>query len=92
MRAEHGVIGILAAPDEAAQALRTLRQAGRTAMRQIGASLRTGEQVRDLAGLGVAVANAGGEVKAASDYVTEKGAGDGFAEAVERYLPYFLER
>jgi phosphoglycolate phosphatase (TIGR01487 family) len=44
------------------------------------------------AGVGVAVANARDAVKAAADYVTEKGDGDGFVEAVTRYLPYFLER
>jgi hydroxymethylpyrimidine pyrophosphatase-like HAD family hydrolase len=44
------------------------------------------------AGIGIAVANARDEVKAASDYVTEKGDGEGFVEAVTRYLPYFLER
>ncbi|MDD1668086.1 MAG: phosphoglycolate phosphatase [Methanomicrobiales archaeon] len=46
----------------------------------------------EAAGIGVAVANAGEAVKAAADYVTEKGDGDGFAEAVARYRPYFLER
>jgi phosphoglycolate phosphatase (TIGR01487 family) len=59
--------------------------------------LAVGDSENDLemieaAGVGVAVANARGEVKAASDYVTEKGDGEGFVEAVTRYLPYFLER
>jgi phosphoglycolate phosphatase (TIGR01487 family) len=59
--------------------------------------LAVGDSENDLemieaAGIGVAVANARDEVKAASDYVTEKGDGEGFAEAVKRYLPYFLER
>ncbi len=62
-----------------------------------GEFLAVGDSENDLemiqaAGIGVAVANAREEVKAASDYVAEKGDGDGFAEAVERYLPYFLER
>jgi len=43
-------------------------------------------------GVGVAVANARDAVKAAADYVTEKGDGDGLVEAMERYRPYFLER
>jgi hypothetical protein len=63
----------------------------------VGEFLAVGDSENDLemieaAGIGVAVANARGEVKAASDYVTEKGDGEGFVEAVTRYLPYFLER
>ncbi len=63
----------------------------------VGEFLAVGDSENDLemieaAGIGVAVANARDEVKAASDYVTEKGDGDGFAEAVMRYRPYFLER
>jgi phosphoglycolate phosphatase (TIGR01487 family) len=59
--------------------------------------LAMGDSENDLemiqaAGVGVAVANAGDAVRAASDYVTEKGDGDGFVEAVMKYLPYFLER
>jgi hypothetical protein len=59
--------------------------------------LAMGDSENDLemieaAGVGVAVANARDAVKAAADYVTEKGDGDGFVEAVVRYLPYFLER
>jgi phosphoglycolate phosphatase (TIGR01487 family) len=59
--------------------------------------LAVGDSENDLemieaAGIGVAVANARDAVKAASDYITEKGDGDGFVEAVTRYLPYFLER
>ena len=46
----------------------------------------------EFAGIGVAVANARDAVKAAADYVSEKGDGDGFVEAVTRYRPYFLER
>lgn len=49
-------------------------------------------EMLEVAGIGVAVANARDAVKAASDYVTEKGDGDGFVEAVTRYVPYFLER
>jgi phosphoglycolate phosphatase (TIGR01487 family) len=63
----------------------------------VGEFLAVGDSENDLemlriAGIGVAVANARDEVKAASSYVTEKGDGDGFVEAVTRYLPYFLER
>jgi phosphoglycolate phosphatase (TIGR01487 family) len=59
--------------------------------------LAVGDSENDLelieaAGIGVAVANARDGVKAASDYVAEKADGDGFVEAVTRYLPYFLER
>jgi phosphoglycolate phosphatase (TIGR01487 family) len=59
--------------------------------------LAVGDSENDLemleaAGIGVAVANARDEVKAASDFVAEKGNGDGFVEGVMRYLPYFLER
>lgn len=62
-----------------------------------GEFLAVGDSENDLelieaAGIGVAVANAREELKAASDYVAEKGDGDGFVEAVRRYLPYFLER
>jgi phosphoglycolate phosphatase (TIGR01487 family) len=63
----------------------------------VGEFLAVGDSENDLemigaAGIGIAVANARDEVKAASDYVTEKGDGEGFVEAVTRYLPYFLER
>jgi len=44
------------------------------------------------AGIGVTVKNAGDRVRAVADYVAEKGDGDGFAEALRRYRPYFLER
>jgi len=59
--------------------------------------LAIGDSENDLemieaAGIGVAVANANEGVKAASDYVAEKGDGDGFVEAVTGYRPYFLER
>jgi phosphoglycolate phosphatase (TIGR01487 family) len=59
--------------------------------------LAMGDSENDLemiqaAGVGVAVGNASDALRAAADYVTEKGDGDGFVEAVTRYLPYFLER
>ena len=59
--------------------------------------LAIGDSENDLemieaAGVGVAVANATHAVRAAADYVTEKRDGDGFVEAMTRYLPYFLER
>jgi len=63
----------------------------------VGEFLAVGDSENDLemieaAGVGVAVANAGNGLKAASGYVAEKEDGDGFVEAVTRYLPYFLER
>jgi phosphoglycolate phosphatase (TIGR01487 family) len=59
--------------------------------------LAVGDSENDLAmieaaGIGVTVKNAGDRVKAVSDYVSEKGDGEGFVEAVMRYRPYFLER
>jgi hypothetical protein len=59
--------------------------------------LAAGDSENDLellgaAGIGVTVGNAGDKVKAVADYVSEKGDGDGFVEAVMRYRPYFLER
>ena len=59
--------------------------------------LAAGDSENDLemleaAGIGVTVKNAGERVKAVSGYVSEKGDGDGFVEAVMRYRPYFLER
>jgi hypothetical protein len=41
------------------------------------------------AGIGVTVANASPEVQAAAQYVTEQEYGDGFVEAVKKFLPYF---
>ncbi len=63
----------------------------------VGEFLAMGDSENDLemiqaAGIGVAVANARDAVKAAAGYVAEKRDGDGFVEAVRRYLPYFLER
>jgi hydroxymethylpyrimidine pyrophosphatase-like HAD family hydrolase len=56
--------------------------------------LAIGDSLNDIpmlttAGLGVTVANAHPDVKAAAQYVTEKEYGAGFVEAVEKYLPYF---
>jgi len=56
------------------------------------ANRRWSAEMLEAAGIGVAVANARDGVKAVSDSVMEKGDGDGFVEAVMRYLPYFLER
>lgn len=44
------------------------------------------------AGIGIAVSNAPPAAAAAATYITEKMYGDGFVEAVDRYMPYFLER
>lgn len=44
------------------------------------------------AGVGVAVQNAPPAAAAAAEYVSEKMFGDGFVEAVDRYMPYFLDR
>ncbi len=44
------------------------------------------------AGIGIAVSNAPPAAAAAANYITEKKYGDGFVEAVDRYMPYFLER
>lgn len=46
----------------------------------------------DVAGIGATVANSHPALRAAADMVAEKRYGDGFIEAVRRYLPYFLER
>jgi hypothetical protein len=46
----------------------------------------------DLAGVGAAVANGHPSARAVADMVTEKRYGDGFLEAIQRYLPHFLER
>jgi phosphoglycolate phosphatase len=59
--------------------------------------LAAGDSENDLemlgaAGIAITVKNARGGVKAVADYVSEKGDGDGFVEAVMRYRPYFLER
>ncbi|MCU0632589.1 MAG: phosphoglycolate phosphatase [Methanolinea sp.] len=44
------------------------------------------------AGVGVAVANAHPELVRSADWVTGREYGDGFVEAVKKYLPHFLER
>jgi len=46
----------------------------------------------EVAGVGAAVANSHPSLRAVADMVAEKEYGDGFIEAVRRYLPYFLER
>jgi phosphoglycolate phosphatase (TIGR01487 family) len=56
--------------------------------------LAIGDSVNDIpmlatAGIGITVANAHPEVKAAATYVTEKEYGEGFVEAVKKYVPYF---
>jgi hypothetical protein len=59
--------------------------------------MAVGDSANDLemiqaAGIGATVANGHPSVRAAADMVAEKRYGDGFIEAVLRYLPYFLER
>jgi hypothetical protein len=59
--------------------------------------MAVGDSANDLemiqvAGIGATVANGHPSVRAAADMVAEKKYGDGFIEAVRRYLPYFLER
>ena len=44
------------------------------------------------AGIGVAVGNAPEKLAAAATWVSGKTYGEGFIEALERYMPYFLER
>ena len=44
------------------------------------------------AGIGIAVHNAPPAATAAAAYISEKEYGDGFVEAIDRYMPYFLER
>jgi len=44
------------------------------------------------AGIGVAVRNAPEKLAAAATWVSGKTYGEGFIEALERYMPYFLER
>ena len=59
--------------------------------------LAIGDSVNDIqmiktAGVGLTVANAHPDTRAAAEYVAEKGYGDGFVEAIEKYYPYFLAR
>ena len=49
-------------------------------------------QMLNAAGIGLAVANAHADTKAAAQYVAEKKYGDGFVEAVKKYYPYFRAR
>ncbi len=59
--------------------------------------LAIGDSVNDTpmltsAGIGVAVANAHPDTKAAASFVTKKEYGDGFVEAVEKYFSYLRPR
>ena len=59
--------------------------------------LAIGDSVNDIqalrtAGIGVTVANANTETKAAAQYVAQKKYGDGFVEAIEKYYSYFRAR
>ena len=59
--------------------------------------LAIGDSVNDIqmlktAGIGVTVANAHPDTKAAAQFVAEKKYGDGFVEAIEKYYSYFLAR
>jgi phosphoglycolate phosphatase (TIGR01487 family) len=59
--------------------------------------LAIGDSVNDIqmiktAGVGITVANAHPDTRAAAEYVADKGYGDGFVEAIEKYYPYFLAR
>jgi len=44
------------------------------------------------AGIGIAVQNAHPAAAAVATYIAQKEFGDGFVEALDRYMPYFLER
>lgn len=44
------------------------------------------------AGIGAAVGNAHPDLASAADYVAQKKYGEGFMDALDRYMPYFLER
>jgi hydroxymethylpyrimidine pyrophosphatase-like HAD family hydrolase len=59
--------------------------------------LAIGDSVNDIhmlrvAGVGVTVANAHPDTKAAAEFIAEKEYGDGFVEAVSRYFSYFRAR
>jgi len=59
--------------------------------------LAVGDAVNDtrmiqVAGIGIAVANAHPDTKAAADYVAENKYGDGFIESVKKYSSYFRAR
>jgi phosphoglycolate phosphatase (TIGR01487 family) len=56
--------------------------------------LAIGDSLNDIpmlrtAGLGITVANAHPDVKAMAQYVSEKEYGEGFVEAIKKYVPYF---
>ena len=59
--------------------------------------LAVGDSVNDIpmlraAGIGIAVANAHPDTKAAADYIAENRYGDGFVEGVKKYSSYFRAR
>jgi phosphoglycolate phosphatase (TIGR01487 family) len=59
--------------------------------------LAVGDSVNDtrmlqVAGIGIAVANAHADTKAAADYVTTEPYGNGFVEGVKKYSSYFRAR
>ncbi len=59
--------------------------------------LAIGDSVNDIqmlrmAGIGVTVANAHPDTKAAAEFIAEKEYGDGFVEAISRYFSYFRAR
>jgi phosphoglycolate phosphatase (TIGR01487 family) len=59
--------------------------------------LAIGDSVNDIqmirkAGVGVTVANAHPDTKAAAEFIAEKEYGDGFVEAITRYFSYFRAR
>jgi phosphoglycolate phosphatase (TIGR01487 family) len=59
--------------------------------------LAIGDSLNDIqmlktAGIGITVANAHPDTKAAAQYVSGKEYGDGFVEAMEKYYPYFRAR
>jgi len=75
-------------------ALRALAEELRLPLEQVmavGDSANDVEMI-EVAGVGAAVANSHPSLRAVADMVAEKEYGDGFIEAVRRYLPYFLER
>jgi phosphoglycolate phosphatase (TIGR01487 family) len=57
----------------------------------IGDAINDREMIQ-MAGTGVAVANAHAVTKNAAQWVSQKSYGEGFIEAIQRYFPYFLER
>ncbi|MDD1693699.1 MAG: phosphoglycolate phosphatase [Methanoregula sp.] len=57
----------------------------------IGDSINDTQMLRT-AGIGIAVANAHPDTRAAAEYVTEKEYGDGFVEGIKKYSSYFRAR